>query len=91
MDREGSETCLNYTPFFRKLKNLERRRCANKDKVGKIIQGKMIGSESEPPRLKRRGFTMLTAEHIHRTDMDCIVMMSFLKCLAGGLRHFLEL
>jgi hypothetical protein len=22
---------------------------------------------------------------------DCIVMMPFLKCLAGGLRHFLEL
>jgi hypothetical protein len=54
--------------------------------AGKAIPAKA----SKSPRLKRRGFTILAAEHIAsmRTDMDCRVMMSFLKCLAGDLRHF---
>jgi hypothetical protein len=39
---------------------------------------------SESSHLKRRGVTIFTADHIDgiRTDMDCRVMMYFLKCLA---------
>jgi hypothetical protein len=31
MNRQGSETCLNYKLFFRKLKNLERRKRPGKE------------------------------------------------------------
>ena len=68
----------------------KRSRTRKTKKFGKIIDGKMIFFQSEFPRLKRRGFSIFTADHINniKTDLDCMVMMSFLKCLAGGLRHF---
>jgi hypothetical protein len=41
-------------------------------------------AKSDAPRLKMRGLTIFRVGYINRIDMDCIVMMSFLKFLAEG-------
>ena len=46
------------------------------------IKPKKGVSSSESPRLKRRGVTIFTADHIDGTDMDSIGVTSFLKYLA---------